>query len=514
MRSPAFLLLIALAAAPASAQESPAAASAVPIPPGQVAMAVGRIDGLVADVMARTGVPGMAVAVVQDGAVLLAKGYGLREVDKPEPVDAATVFQLASVSKSVAATVVAAQVAAGKVAWDTPMTTLLPGFALSDPMATAMVTVGDLFAHRSGLPDHAADPLEDLGYDRDAVIERLRLLPLDGFRDKYAYTNFGLTAAAEGVAAAAGTDWETLSEVSIYTPLGMGHTSSRFADYMAEANRAIPHMRSDTAWAPLAQRDPDAESPAGGVSSTVEDMAKWMTMVLGRDGVAGAPLIPAAALLPALTPQAVSSPPEAAAERPGFYGYGFNVGVTSAGRTTASHSGAFYLGAATCFYLVPSADLGIVVLSNAQPMGAVEAVAIAFTELAQTGTVSEDWLALLEPFFAHMSAPQGKLAGAEPPAAPAPAAPDADYAGTYASAYYGAAEVAAPDGAGLVLTLGPARVAFPLEHWTGDTFVLTPRGENAPDGSRSAVTFVRESGKVVAMTVEYLDENGLGTFRR
>ena len=147
-------------------------------------------------------------------------------------------------------------------------------------------------------------------------------------------------------------------------------------------------------------------------------------------------------------------------------------------------------------------------------MGAVEAVAIAFTELAQTGTVSEDWLALLEPFFAHMSAPQGKLAGAEPPAAPAPAAPDADYAGTYASDYYGAAEVAAPDGAGLVLTLGPARVAFPLEHWTGDTFVLTPRGENAPDGSRSAVTFVRESGKAVAMTVEFLDENGLGTFRR
>ena len=93
---------------------------------------------------------------------------------------------------------------AGRVAWDTPMATLLPWFALSDPRASALLTVGDLFAHRSGLPDHAGDRLEDLGFDRRAVLERLRLLPLDGFRDSYAYTNFGLTAAAEGVATAGG----------------------------------------------------------------------------------------------------------------------------------------------------------------------------------------------------------------------------------------------------------------------------------------------------------------------
>lgn len=503
-----------LLATPALAEEAPPAVSAVPIPAGQVAMAVGAVDGLVAEVMAQTGVPGMAVAVVSDGAVLLARGYGLREIGKPEPVDAGTVFQLASVSKPVAASVVATQVAAGKVAWDTPMTTLLPWFALADPKATAMVTVGDLFSHRSGLPDHGGDALEGLGFDRRAILERLRLLPLAGFRDSYAYTNFGLTAAAEGVATAAGTDWATLSEEAVYRPLAMARTSSRFADYMAAPDRAVPHMRRGGVWAPLEQRDPDAQSPAGGVSSTVEDMARWMAMVLGEGGTTGAPLVPAAALLPALTPQAVSGPPAAAVDRPGLYGYGFNLGVSASGRTTFSHSGGFYLGAATCVYLIPSAGTGIVVLSNGQPTGAVEAVALAFTDLVQFGTVTRDWLAALTPVFEQMSAPVGRLAGAEPPAAPDPAGPPGDYAGVYASDYYGPAEVSNDGGAGLVLTLGPGRASFPLEHWSGDTFVLTPRGEDAPDGSRSAVTFARDGGTVAAVTVEFLDEEGLGTFGR
>jgi len=287
----AALVCLALAATPSLADESPAAFSDVPIPAGQVAKAAAAVDGLVSDVMRRTGVPGMAVAVVENGKVLLARGYGVREAGKPEAVDADTVFQLASVSKSVAATVVATEVAAGRVSWDTPMASLLPWFALSDPRASSLLTVGDLFAHRSGLPDHAGDELEDIGFDRREVLERLRLLPLGGFRDSYAYTNFGLTAAAEGVATAAGKDWETLSDEAIYQPLGMTRTSSRFADYMAQADRAVPHMRRDGVWAPLAQRDPDAQSPAGGVSSTVEDMAKWMTLVLGEGGAAGAPLI-------------------------------------------------------------------------------------------------------------------------------------------------------------------------------------------------------------------------------
>ena len=121
----------------------------------------------------------------------------------------------------------------------------LPWFALGDPYVTANVTVGDMFSHRSGLPDHAGDRLEDMGFDRRQVLEKLRLEPLDPFRITYQYTNFGVTAAAEAVATAAGTDWARLSNDTVYAPLGMTSTSSRFADFVARPNRAVGHMSVD-----------------------------------------------------------------------------------------------------------------------------------------------------------------------------------------------------------------------------------------------------------------------------
>ncbi|MEQ9126551.1 MAG: serine hydrolase domain-containing protein, partial [Alphaproteobacteria bacterium] len=166
---------------------------------GRIDAALGRLDDLVAAILDRSKVPGLAVAVVRDGRTVYAKGFGVRRVGAPETVDSETVFQIASLSKAVGATVVAAQVTAGQVAWDMPVTTALPWFALADPWVTRHVTVGDLYAHRSGLPDHAGDDLEDLGFGRQAILERLRLLPLAPFRASYAYTNFGLTAAAEAV---------------------------------------------------------------------------------------------------------------------------------------------------------------------------------------------------------------------------------------------------------------------------------------------------------------------------
>ncbi len=125
-----------------------------------VRQAAARLDTLVPQWMARTGVPGVAVSVVHGGRTVYAKGFGLRRVDGSEAVDADTVFQLASVSKSLAATVMAAQMPPG-VDWDTPIQRLLPGFALAYPEAqdNARLSLGDLFAHRSGVPDHAGDQL-------------------------------------------------------------------------------------------------------------------------------------------------------------------------------------------------------------------------------------------------------------------------------------------------------------------------------------------------------------------
>ena len=260
---------------------------AMPLPDNAVDNAVAKLDGMVDDLMKKSGIPGMAVAVVHGGKTVYAKGFGVKDVRSGDKIDPDTVFQLASLSKPLSATVVAHQVGQNAIGWDTPVVSKLPWFALSDPAVTRMVSVGDMFSHRSGLPDHAGDMLEDLGYDRRYVLDRLRQLPLDPFRISYAYTNFGLTAGAEAVAASAGKSWEDLADEVLFRPLGMASTSFRFADYQARPDRAVGHIHVDGRYEPLYVRDPDPEAPAGGASSSVNDMTRWLTMMLANGSLRG-----------------------------------------------------------------------------------------------------------------------------------------------------------------------------------------------------------------------------------
>jgi CubicO group peptidase (beta-lactamase class C family) len=147
--------------------------------PEKVQAALTAFDKLVQDTMASTGVPGIAVAVVYRDQVVDLKGYGVRQVGQPEPVDPDTVFQLASMSKPLSSTVLAGLVGDKLITWDDRIADLDPSFALSDPYVTANVTLRDLYAHRSGLPEYAGDLLEDMGYTREDILHRLRLVPLD-----------------------------------------------------------------------------------------------------------------------------------------------------------------------------------------------------------------------------------------------------------------------------------------------------------------------------------------------
>ncbi|MGH3553472.1 MAG: serine hydrolase [Mycobacterium sp.] len=482
--------------------------SGLQIPGGRVGQAVAQLDGLAGQLMKSSGIPGMAVAVVHGGKTVYAKGFGVRDVRAAAKVDADTVFQLASVSKSIGATVVAHEVTANVVDWDAPVATKLPWFALSDPYVTAHVTLADLYSHRSGLPDHAGDELEDLGYDRRQVLERLRYLPLSPFRITYAYTNFGLTAAAEAVAAAAGKSWEDLSDEVLYRPLGMASTSSRYADFAARPDHAVTHVKVGDGYQPRYQRDPDAQSPAGGVSSSVNDMARWLTMVLADGGYDGKRIASQEALLPVNTPQVIARPAATPKARAGFYGHGFNASVTSSGRTEYSHSGGFALGAATAFAVLPSEDTGIVVLTNAAPIGVPETLTAEFIDLVQYGQVREDWAGLYKQAFTSMDKPEGSLVGKQPAANPAPARPLSAYVGTYTNDYWGPATVVEHDGV-LQLSLGLRNETHPLTHWDGDTFTFALSGENAPPGTISKATFAANT-----LTLEYYDRDKLGTFTR
>lgn len=291
----------------ASAQSNvpPPLVPAMPLPENAVDNAVAKLDGIADDLMKKSGIPGLAVAVVRGGKTVYAKGFGVKDVRNGEKVDPDTVFQLASLSKPLSATVVAHEVGTNAISWDTPIVAKLPWFGLSDPVVTGMVSVGDMFAHRSGLPDHAGDMLEDLGYDRRHVLESLRQLPLDPFRISYAYTNFGLTAGAEAVAVSAGKSWEDLADEVLFRPLGMASTSYRFADYEARPDRAVGHIHVDGRYEPLYIRDPQPEAPAGGVSSSVNDVTRWLTMVLANGSHDGKQIVDPKALLPAVTPQIV-----------------------------------------------------------------------------------------------------------------------------------------------------------------------------------------------------------------
>ena len=491
-----------------------------------VQKAVLEIDKLAQKQIDEGKVPGLALAVVYKDKVIFAKGYGKKLVlDQSgknislsnNQIDADTVFQIASISKSVASTVVAAVVGDKNgdktISWDAKVSDLDPSFALSDPFVTANLTVRDLFCHRSGLPSHAGDPLEDMGYTQAEVLHRLRYQkPSSSFRAGYAYTNFGLTEGALAATKAAKNTkdaWADLSSEKLYRPLGMTATSSRFDDFWGRENKAYGHMKVDGKWVHKKQRQPDAQSPAGGCSTSVNDLAKWMRLQLGDGKFEGKQIIAQSAIAETHKPHMLTGMSPLSG-RPDFYGLGFNVSYDKNGRLVLGHSGAFVLGAGTNVRMIPSEQLGICVVTNGSPVGVAEGLANTFTDSALYGEQSQDWLALFAQIFAD-PATLGENVGdyTHPPAAPRAALANDAYTGVYENEFWGEVKVSEVDGK-LNALLGKD-LSVPLKHYDRDTFTFELTCEDL--GGVSAMTFtVSPAGKAQSVLVENLNENGNGTF--
>ena len=505
----------ALGAVGLGSATSAAPALALQADGSDIDLAISELDAIVADARERTGVPGIAAGVVRDDEVVFQKGFGVREVGQSPRVTSDTVFQIASVSKPFASTVIAAIVGDGIVSWDSKLTDLFPDFELYDPWVTREVTIRDMFAHRSGLPGHAGDLIEDLGFDRAEVLHRLRYQrPSSSMRSTYNYTNFGLTAAAEAAAMAAGMSWEVLSEERLYGPLGLTATSSRHQEFMASVRRASGHVLVDGKWVARYQRDPDPQSPAGGVSSSLRDVLTWLRLHLGNGTIDDEEVISADALAETHRPQIISSPPgDPFAKFAGFYGLGWNVNYESNGLVRLGHSGAFALGAGTAVMLLPAHKLGMAVLTNAMPIGVPEAIVASFMDVVRTGSIQHDYITLFGEIFAtEVLAPAYESNYDSPPQPPSPALDSSAYAGIYASDLYGEIEVADVSG-GLVLYLGPNRREHSMDHFDRDVFLFQPTGENA--GGLSAVAFDLESDRrASSVTLQNLDIHGQGTFIR
>ncbi len=274
------------------------------ITPERVNAALAQLEPYIQANLAKTKVPGAAVAVIYNDKVVFLRGYGFRKVGEPEKVDPDTVFEIASVSKPIASTILASLVGQGKISWDDRIADLEPGFQLSSPETTREVTIRDFLSHRSGLATESGDLLEDLGYSRPDILYRMRYLPLPGtFRKTYAYSNFGYTTGAIAAATKIGKPWETIAEEQLYVPLGMTSTSSRFSDYENRTNKAALHIMLHGQPFNRFVREADAEAPAGGVSSSARDLAKWVRLQLNAGEWNGKQLIDANALAETHKPQ-------------------------------------------------------------------------------------------------------------------------------------------------------------------------------------------------------------------
>ncbi len=460
----------------------------------RVNAALAQLDPYIRSTMDKTKVPGVAVAVIYNDQVVFLRGYGIRKVGEAAQIDPDTVFELASVSKPLASTVLASLVGQGKISWDDKIADLEPGFKLSSPDTTRQVTIRDFLSHRSGLATESGDLLEDLGYSRPQILHQMRYLPLPGeFRKTYAYSNFGYTTAAIAAATKIGKPWETIAEEQIYAPLGMTSTSSRFSDYENRANKAALHIMINGQPYNRFVREADAEAPAGGVSSSARDLAQWVRLQLDGGKWNGKQLIDADALAETHKAQVcrVAADPAKPNECPGdqYYGLGWNVGKYAEGHAMFSHSGAFFLGAATAVYIIPEEHIGVLALTNSTPIGLPESICLTFLDYLHYGKQQRDYLPLfghvMDQMIAETQDAAPNYATLPPPAKPAATKPLTAYVGKYSNEYFGTLEVTVENNR-LILRLPPRGAYYELSPWDGDTFTYYFASESTGLGRRGA----------------------------
>jgi CubicO group peptidase (beta-lactamase class C family) len=478
--------------------------------------ALQKLDAYINSAMAKTKVPGAAVAVVYKGQVVFLRGYGVRQIGEPALVDPNTVFEIASVSKPIASTVVAAAVGRGEVGWDSRIEELDPYFKLSSAEITEKVTVRDLFSHRSTLPDGVGDSLEALGYTRPEILHRLRLVALSGeFRKTYHYNNFGFTEGALAATSYLGKTWEDVAQELLYSRLGMTQTSSRFSDYENRPNRAALHyLGEDGVFRNRYVREADAESPAGGVSSTARDMAQWVRLQLGEGAYDGQQIVERAALEETHQPQVCRKPEEnGVCPNDEYYGLGWDVNFRNPDEKQISHSGAFLLGAGTSVYLIPSKQIGILVLTNSTPVGLPEAICLNFLDDFEYGAPRADYLSLAGKAYAALRDlplnSSTNYSTEKPPSNPAPGGAPASFVGTYENAYFGKLEIEREQGR-LILRLPALGTYYELSHWNGDTYTYYIANE-VSGAARRGVKF---SAGGRSVTVENLNFEYSNVFTR
>lgn len=509
-----------------------------------------ELDAAIRELSGDWPVPGFAVAVVRDGEVILARGYGRRSIEESEAVDAETLFALGSPTKAFTATLLAGLVAEGQLDWDDPVHRHLPAFELHDADLTARVTVRDLLGHRTGLGPQGNFLWYGSGLSRPEILARLRHLePLQPFRAAFGYQNLGYLAAGELVPALTGESWDDRLRSHLLEPLGLEHAVTRTAELREVDNRAAPHARIEGELCVVPHRDVDSIAPAGGLYVSATDLAAWLRYWVPRYWVPGTPTsapIEGSSKVPG-TP--TSAPIEGSSKVPGtptwpdrrqadellrpqtlmpveavdagtppfdtthFLAYGFGWLLQDYRSHKVAWHGGSIDGMQSQVGLVPELGVGLAVLTNFD--GENLAGALFWSLLDHHLGIEDgfDWggwyREIQEAQESRQAARVERRESARVPGTPTSREPDA-YVGEYHHPAYGVLRVERGSGEDesprLEAHFGPQRIAD-LEHWHYDTWLATWRD---PLLGRGLVTFVLGAdGEVSEARVE-----GIADFER
>jgi CubicO group peptidase (beta-lactamase class C family) len=449
--------------------------------PVEAQFSVSDFDKYARAVMKEFEVPGMCVAIVKDGKVIVSKGYGIKKLGENDVVDEHTLFNIASNTKAFTATALAILVEEGKLEWNARVIKYLPWFRLADPYVTQELTVKDLLVHRSGLGLGGGDllwwPTSD--YTRRQIAEHLQFIPLEtSFRSAYAYDNVLYLVAGELIQAITGVSWEEFIETKIMKPIGMTGSKTHLSEIRTNSNVAVPHAEIEGKVKVVTPFTCDNADPAAGILSNASDMAKWMIVQLDSGKFSDTARLfsrnSTRQLWAEVTPVPFGDPPQNLHQlKSNFNGYALGFGVRDyRGKKIVSHTGGMpgYVSRVT---MIPEDKLGIAVLTNQESGNAFNAVIYyVVDEFLKAGKF--DWINAYKKIQSRadsMTAAEDRAREAARDTASHPSLPIAKYMGKYRDNWYGDVEMALIDSKPTIKFSMTPSLAGELIHWQYDTFI-------------------------------------------
>lgn len=423
--------------------------------------------------MKENQVPGMAIAVVKDGKVILAKGYGYRNVKKKLPVTPDTLFAIGSCTKAFTATLLGMLADDGKLDWETPVRDYLPEFKLKDPVAGQLLNTVDLLTHRSGIPRHDMSWYNS-SCTRLDLVKRLRHLDSSKtFRSTFQYNNFMFLSAGVLAERLGNASWEELMRKRLLEPLGMTASNFSVTSSQKTQNHALPYSKIDEKLTQIPFRNIDTVGPAGSINSSVNDMTHWLLLNLGKGKYKEKQLVKKATMAKIHAPQMVTGRPLPEDPEQFYLFYGLGWGVTSyRGHVVLRHGGGIDGFLADVLFL-PRDNTGIVILTNSDSGSPFSSIVINHVMDRVLGLKPLPWAGRLKKRlekFRKQAEDRKKKQDKDRKTGTTPSHALSDYEGLYENPGYGVLTVK-KEGKGLTVSLND--ISYNAGHYHYDMFRLT-----------------------------------------